>query len=74
LLGEELASQNFSCKATELSPGENNNRSEHLAQTESELSQVPFATCLVDRRNQILQTSHMSGGTTSELLLVTDGL
>jgi hypothetical protein len=50
--------------------GENNNSSDHPAQTGSELSQLPFATCPVDRRNPILLTSQSPGKTTSELPLV----
>jgi hypothetical protein len=45
---------------------------DHLAKTGSELSQVPVATCPVDRRNQILLTSQLSDETTSELPLITD--
>jgi hypothetical protein len=52
-------------------PGENN-RSDHLAQTGSELPQVPIATCPVDRRNQILLTTQPCDENTSELLLIMD--
>jgi hypothetical protein len=55
------------------SDGANNNRSDHLAQTGNELSQVPIAICPVGRRNQIPLTSQPSGETTSELPFVTDG-
>jgi hypothetical protein len=55
-----------------LPPGENKNRSNHLAQTGSELL-VPIATFPVDRRNQILLTSQLSYETTSKLLFITDG-
>jgi hypothetical protein len=50
-----------------LLPGKNN-RLNHLAQTNSELSQVPIATCLMDRRNKILLTSQLYDETTSKLL------
>jgi hypothetical protein len=45
LLEEELTSQRHSCRTTELPPGKSNNRSDHLAQTGSVVSQVPVATC-----------------------------
>jgi hypothetical protein len=51
LLGEELTSQSCSCRAMQLSPGENNIISDHIAQTGSEWSRVPIATCHMDRRN-----------------------
>jgi hypothetical protein len=44
-----------------------NNRSDHLGRTGNELPQVPIATCLADRRNQILLTSQSSSETTSGL-------
>jgi hypothetical protein len=53
LSGEVLTSQNLSCGATQLPPGKNNNRSHQLAQTDSELSQTPIATCPVGRRNKL---------------------
>jgi hypothetical protein len=56
-----------------LLPGKNN-RLNHLAQTNSELSQVPIATCLMDRRNKILLTSQLYDETTSKLLSVKDSL
>jgi hypothetical protein len=45
----------------QLLPGKNNNTVDHLAQTGSELPEVPMATCPVDKRNQILFTSQPSG-------------
>jgi hypothetical protein len=48
------------------------NRLDHLAQTGSELPQVPIATCPVDRMNEILFTSQLSDETISELPLITD--
>jgi hypothetical protein len=51
LLGEELTRQSCSCRATQLQPGENNNTSDHLAQTGSELPQVPIAICPVEGTN-----------------------
>jgi hypothetical protein len=51
-------------------PGKNNNRLDHLAQTGIKLPQIPFATCPVHRKNQILLTSQSLGETTSELPLV----
>jgi hypothetical protein len=51
LLGEELTSQSCISRATQLWPGENNNRSDQLAQTGGVLPQVPIA---VDRKNKIL--------------------
>jgi hypothetical protein len=56
----------------QLPPGEKNKKSNHLAQTGTELLQVPIATCPVDKRNQILITSQSSGETTSELWLIMD--
>jgi hypothetical protein len=53
-------------------PGEYINRIDHLAQTGSELPQVPIPTCPVDRWHQILLTSQLPGETTSELPLITD--
>jgi hypothetical protein len=46
LSGEELTRQSCSYRAMQLPPAENNNRSEHLAQTSSELPQTPNTTCL----------------------------
>jgi hypothetical protein len=68
---EELTSQSCSSQVTQLLPGKNN-RSDHLAQTGSELSQTSITTFSVGRRNQLLLTCQPSGKTTSELPLVTD--
>jgi hypothetical protein len=73
LLREEQTSQSCTCRAIQLLPGKNNNRSDYLAQTGSELSEVPIATFPVDRRNLILLTRQSSGEITLELPLVTDG-
>jgi hypothetical protein len=70
LLGEELTSHNCSCIEIQQPPGENN-RSDYLAQIGSEFSQVPIAICPLERRNQTLLTSQISGETTSELALIT---
>jgi hypothetical protein len=51
-----------------------NKSSDQLSCTGIELPQTPFATCPVDRRNQILLTSQSPGETTSEFLLVMDSL
>jgi hypothetical protein len=56
LLGEELTRRSCSCRAMQLPPGENI-RSDHFAQTCSDLSQVPVANCPVERRNQIMLIS-----------------
>jgi hypothetical protein len=47
LLRERLTSPVYSCRATQLLPGTNNKKSDHLEQTSTELSQVPIATCPV---------------------------
>jgi hypothetical protein len=72
MLREELIRQICNSRATQLLPGKNNNGSDHLAQTGSDLPQVPIATCPENSRNQILLTSQSPGETTSRLPLATD--
>jgi hypothetical protein len=52
---------------------QNDNISDHLVQTNSEIPQVPITTCPVHRTNQIVLRSQPSGETTSVLPLITDG-
>jgi hypothetical protein len=63
--------QSCSYRAMQLLLGKNKS-SDHLAWTGSELPRTPFATCPVDKRNQILLTSQSPGENTSECLLVMD--
>jgi hypothetical protein len=65
--------KSWSYRAMQLLLGENNS-SDHLSWTGSELPQTPFAICPADRRKQILLTSQSPGETTSEFLLVMDSL
>jgi hypothetical protein len=72
-VGKEPTRQSCSFQAMQLLPGENNDSSDHLAQTGSELAQSPIANCPGERRNKILLTSQSPGETILELLLITNG-
>jgi hypothetical protein len=74
LLGEELTRQSRSCRATQLPPGENNNRPDHFAQNGKGVTSGP--NCNLPYGQMEPNTAHKAkslGETTSGLLLAMNG-